>query len=1029
MIELGSVKISNGETLAHARVKIRHALRTLGFSDITVTRIETTLSEVLRVAVHAGQEATVRLCAGNRDMESGIAIEIEPVLEAMAGRLQSSVLRRIAPEGVPADSSLCLFRAFYDHTPQLDESLLQTIRDMLTHQTREELTEEISRKNEELSKSQQLLNAVLENIGSAVYAKDMQGRYVYVNHVWETETGRKREEILGLTTAEIFPGDLGRKYREEDTRIIESGSIIKCEDQRVNPDGTITYCLKTGVPMMTDDRMIGLCGLTTDITDRKQMEEELRGAKIIAENAAQSKADFMANMSHEIRTPMNAIVGMTFLLNNTELTTKQKDYTQKILRSSQHLLGIINDILDFSKIEAGKLNIEQTEFRLHVVLENLYNMIGEKCSEKGLELIFDTDPKISDYLCGDPLRLGQVLVNYTNNAVKFTEKGEIIVRIKKIAQDGEQCTLRFEVEDSGIGLTDEQKALLFRPFQQADTSTTRKYGGTGLGLVISKQLATLMGGDVGVESTYGVGSTFWFTACLKERKHKKSPLQSNIDIKGRRVLVVDDNAIARKVLQEMLISLTLRADEADSGKAALEMLRDAEQEKDPYDVIYMDMQMPFMNGIETWKQTAAMQLSHMPRCIIVTAYGREEVFHEAEQAGIAQVLVKPTTPSTLLEATYQALGGSVIYQENEEPDTQKEIAQTMGAIRNVSILLVEDNELNQQVAIELLSGDGVQIDVADNGRIALDMVDQKPYDVVLMDMQMPVMDGFEATRRIRGNPAFAALPIIAMTANAMSEDRERCLKAGMDDFITKPVDPQQLFATLQKWTKNVQGRPLPRPAPPEPAQDEPPANAFPEISIPGLDVQVGLQRILGKKEAYYKILRKFASAQKRAVTEIEEALEKDDRTTAVRIAHTLKGLAGNIGAGSLQEKAAALERVLEENVPEKTLRTAMNETRSMLSFLTHELERVLPPEPEAAVPAGPETAPEKLRAVLEALRPGIVSRKPKKCADALCEYRQCVWPEPLRENAAALYRAVTKYKYKEALGLLDALMKALEGKL
>jgi len=683
------------------------------------------------------------------------------------------------------------------------------------------------------------------------------------------------------------------------------------------------------------------------------------------------------------------------------------------------------------------------------VLENLYNMIGGKCSDKNLELIFDIDPKISDYLCGDPLRLGQVLVNYTNNAVKFTEKGEIIVRIKKVKTDGDMCTLRFEVQDSGIGLTDEQKDKLFQAFQQADTSTTRKYGGTGLGLVISKQLATLMGGEVGVESEYGVGSTFWFTARLRERKGVRRHMHSNIDIKGRRVLVVDDNAMARKVLQEILVSLTLRADEADSGEEALRMVREADQRDDPYEVIYMDIQMPYMNGIETWKKISVMDISRKPSCMIVTAYGREEVFHEAESAGIEQVLIKPTTPSTLLEATYQILGGSIIYDDEESRRERQPSISTLDSLNNIKVLLVEDNDLNQQVVIELLNSDGIQIDVADNGQIALEMVVKRAYDVVLMDMQMPVMDGYEATRRIREKPEFSALPIIAMTANAMTEDRERCINAGMNDFVTKPIDPDQLFSTLQKWTADTSNQ-----APAETGKRPPEDTGIPErarpagktgipetkkpdeqgqlpdmldFHIPGLDMKLGLKRILGKKDVYIRILRKFAMAQRNAITEIETALTEGDRETAERIAHTLKGLSGNIGAESLQEKAAALERVIKENVPEKTLKIAMNETRSMLSFLVNEMEKALPKETAEPVSAGPATEREILKRILLELSPHIQSRKPKKCAEVMNEYRKLVWPDQLKEDAAVLGRMVSKYQYREALEKLNALVQALEG--
>lgn len=747
-------------------------------------------------------------------------------------------------------------------------------------------------------------------------------------------------------------------------------------------------------------------------------------AKGIAEDAAKSKADFLANMSHEIRTPMNAIMGMTFLLKNTELSYKQKDYADKIYKSSQHLLGIINDILDFSKIEAGKMEIENIDFKLHSVLENLFNMIGGKCCEKNLELIFDVDSNISDYLCGDPLRLGQVLVNYTNNAVKFTEKGEIIVRIKKESQNGDMCLLRFEVQDTGIGLTDEQKSALFQSFQQADTSTTRKYGGTGLGLAISRNLVNLMGGEVGVESTYGVGSTFWFTTHLREQKKSSDPWNYNINITDRRALVVDNNLVARRVLCEMLRVLTLRADEADSGKTALSMVKNADSLNDPYELIYMDMQMPGMNGIETYQKIASLNLRSSPRCIIVTAFGREEVFHEAEEAGIELVLIKPLTSSVLLESIYKILGFSMNRQKNDVGEDLKEMNTSLNAIRGARILLVEDNELNQQMVMELLSGCGIYIDIAENGQAAVDTVLKNSYDAVLMDIQMPVLDGLEATVRIRENPELQSLPIIAMTANALVEDRNRSMEAGMNDHIVKPVDPEQLFSVLLKWIPSGQGaEPFQQGCP---GKTEPPGKAL-HINIPGLNTQLGLKRVLGKQGIYLSILRKFAKGQKDSVSEIERALDSGDRGTAERLAHTLKGVAGNIGAEAVQKKAALLQDSIREDAPREALKTVLEETRELLEPIVNAIETAIPPEDGVSVPSDRESTSEELLRVLRDLRPYIEAHKPRKCAEVMGEYRKLVWPLELKREAAILDMAISKYKYGEAIRSLDSLLETLGG--
>ncbi|HOO27912.1 MAG TPA: response regulator, partial [Lachnospiraceae bacterium] len=512
----------------------------------------------------------------------------------------------------------------------------------------------------------------------------------------------------------------------------------------------------------------------------KEIEEknrELTAAKEAAEEAARIKSDFLANMSHEIRTPMNAIMGMTYLIRKTELTAKQQDYVNKIHKSGQHLLGVINDILDFSKIEAGKLDIEYAEFSLKSVLENLSDLIGDKCMEKGLELVFDVDPEITDCLYGDQLRISQILINYVNNAIKFTEKGEIIVRIRLTGKENNRFCFRFEVQDTGIGLTPEQKDRLFQSFQQADTSTTRKYGGTGLGLAISRSLAGLMGGETGVESEYGKGSTFWFTVSVKQCKRSKRLHAADVKLANRRVLVVDDNMQARNILAEMLSSMSLRVDRAEDGESAVEMTKEACRADDAYEVIFMDMQMPGMSGIEAYTEILFVTGEMRPHCIMVTGHGREEVFYKDGRAGFELVLVKPVNPMILFESIVSVLGG---HAEEDTDNTKPEkngLSMPAGQITGVRILLVEDNELNQQVARELLEESGFLVDIAENGKAAVERIRNYSYDIVLMDMQMPVMDGLEATRRIRADRKYKDLPIIARTANAMEKDRFLCREA------------------------------------------------------------------------------------------------------------------------------------------------------------------------------------------------------------------------------------------------------------
>jgi PAS domain S-box-containing protein len=633
-----------------------------------------------------------------------------------------------------------------------------------------------------------------------------------------------------------------------------------------------------------------------DLTERKQAEAE-RAAREVAESANRAKSEFLANMSHEIRTPMNAILGMSHLALASGLDARQRNYVQKVYQSAESLLGIINDILDFSKIEAGHLDIEQVPFELASVLEVLVDAVGLKAEEKGLELVLALAPDLPARLVGDPMRLRQILLNLGNNAVKFTERGEVVVAIEVLQHDDASARLTFSVSDSGIGISAEEQRKLFRPFTQADASTSRRFGGTGLGLAISQHLVRMMGGTLGVTSEPGRGSTFSFeipfglepAAATGTGTATAAAADAASTLRGSRVLVVDDNARARDALTETARRLRMIAVPAPDGAAALDALRQAEARREPFDLLLLDAAMPGLDGVACAKQVAAARLKTPPAMVLMaTAYTRDEVAQRLAAEGVsASLLVKPVTPTALVHACLQASGrgGSTPAPHDGRPATaQDERAQLVGA----QILLVEDNAINQELARDLLGRAGIVVTVAENGREALDVLSRQRFDAVLMDCQMPVMDGYDATRALRADPQWRDLPVIAMTANAMVGDREKALAAGMDDHIAKPIRVNELFATLARHVRRA-SPPAPTPAP------------------AGIDFALGLESTMGDERLYHRLLKMFREREAHFAQRLREACAAGDMAQAVRLAHDLKSVAGSLGAVAVGEAAQTLE--------------------------------------------------------------------------------------------------------------------------
>jgi len=676
------------------------------------------------------------------------------------------------------------------------------------------------------------------------------------------------------------------------------------------PDGTLRTLRGEAVTLRdAQGRVFRMVGVNFDITERRmaqqtlersnaELELRVRERTSQLEAATLAKSEFLANMSHEIRTPMNAILGMNELALRTNLTDKQRGYLSRVKIAANSLLAIINDILDFSKVEAGKLEMESREFNLQDVMDRVTAVVGLRAQQKGLDLLLNTAPDLPAVLVGDPLRLEQVLINLCSNAVKFTDDGEIVVvTVASLVEKSGSVTLRFSVRDTGVGISEDQVGRLFQPFNQLDASTTRKYGGTGLGLAICRQLVTMMGGEIGVTSKPGKGSTFFFTAVFGTiEAQQPPPAMTSASLRDLRILVVDDSADSCQIFRDLLHGLGCQPVIASSAMAGLGELEAADAH--PFDLVLLDWKMPGVDGfdlVELIRRSA--HIGRIPRMVMVTAYGDEVLARRAVAQRLDGCLAKPVSASTLLDAIMDVFGPREVGSLAAAPPPGEEIGIAAPPhLRGRRVLLVEDNEFNQLVATDWLSDvAGMQVSVAMNGEQAVEKIRTEQFDVVLMDVQMPVMDGCQATSLVRKDAAFANLPIIAMTAHAMVRDRDRCLAAGMNDYVCKPFDSKALFAVLAKW---LGGQPVA-----SIGVEEAPA----PVSV-AVDFDRGLQLCLGRKALYEEVIDRFLKGLAGEAGKLQAAVAANEVLRIKQIAHSMVSSASVLGAAPLFAAARELEQ-------------------------------------------------------------------------------------------------------------------------
>jgi PAS domain S-box-containing protein len=797
-----------------------------------------------------------------------------------------------------------------------------------------------ARKQAELAlrKSRAQLKTFVEQAPACIAMFDRAMNYLAASAHWHALHGGGRADLTGLNHYALHP-ERPPEFREVDARALAGQGQSRLRDRWVKPDGSETWHRWSAVPWTDDDGSIGGIILATeDITQQENqrreqeraqerlealvaqrtadlaaMQIELARRAELAESANRAKTVFLANMSHEIRTPMNAIMGLTHLMARDAQDPQQHARLAKVDGAARHLLQVINDILDLSKIEAGKMVLEATDFPLDRALVQVFDVVGVRARDKGLELIADTDG-LPNALRGDPTRLAQALINLLANAIKFTERGWVRVRGAPLRTEGKRLLVRFEVRDTGEGIAYERQAALFDAFEQADTSTTRRHGGTGLGLALTRYIATMMGGEVGVVSAPGAGSTFWFTAWLERAEHLEERA-ADPTLRGRRALLVDDLAEARDVIAQRLRERGFEVESCDSGEAALLAVVSVASAGRPHDVILVDWRMAQLDGIATLRRMRAILGEAMPPSVLLTAHDEPRVWQQARSTGCAAVLVKPVLASSLGETLER-----ILHQPHFAiPPSADPGAEMQSSLRQRAtgrrVLLVEDNPVNQEVALELLRSTGLAVDTADDGARAVELAIASPYDLILMDVQMPVMDGITATRAIRQRVG-GATPVIAMTANAFNEDRAACLEAGMNDHVAKPVDPATLLATLLRWLPpvagNLPGGVLAAPVA-DAVADERVALTYRLAGIDGLDIDCAMRNV-GNAEVLERTLALFVATYRRGAPLLLDANAGASGAWAA-VGHSLRGACSAIGAMALHDALVDFEREL-KGVPD-----------------------------------------------------------------------------------------------------------------